>query len=352
VRNLDGQISPDFHYKLPADAAHLDSDGDSLLDSWETDGYDANGDNVVDVNLASLGCDRYQRDILLELDVMDNLQMAPPNQEVFDALRDMFRLAPILNPTTTDGINLSIDPSGKPCLRNAAGDQRCSFLKLIFNTPENIESTAVEPDPFATDEVWYSTLKSKNFQNDVRGQIFHYAIWGVEAGGDSSGESDYFDDFDVTFDTWGPTYETPRSRIEAIAHELGHDLGLHHAGAVDDPRYLPNYWSVMTYTWATRTGWSNDPETARQAYVTCLPFYYGVAHADEPGGQLPAQIGTHVSYSEGMAPTLASTSATWPLLCGKTVSSRTFGTATMRDHADWAALKFDGPAKNTSGIVP
>lgn len=67
VRNLDGQVSAAFPYTLPADAATLDSDGDSLLDSWETGGYDANGDGTIDIDLPTLGTNPYRRDVLLEI---------------------------------------------------------------------------------------------------------------------------------------------------------------------------------------------------------------------------------------------------------------------------------------------
>ena len=45
-----------------------DSDGDGLLNSWETDGYDDNGDGVVDVDLPRMGADPNHKDLFLELD--------------------------------------------------------------------------------------------------------------------------------------------------------------------------------------------------------------------------------------------------------------------------------------------
>lgn len=65
VRNLDGQTSAPFNYTLPASLATLDSDGDSLLDTWETNGYDANSDGIIDINLPTLGTDPFRRDVLL-----------------------------------------------------------------------------------------------------------------------------------------------------------------------------------------------------------------------------------------------------------------------------------------------
>jgi len=49
-------------------ANHLDSDGDGLLDSWETTGIDMNQDGIVDLNLSQMGADPNKRDLFLELD--------------------------------------------------------------------------------------------------------------------------------------------------------------------------------------------------------------------------------------------------------------------------------------------
>jgi hypothetical protein len=361
VRNLDAQVNDPCApsgapcaYVLPMDAASMDSDGDSLRDVWESNGYDATGDNVVDVDLRGLGADPLRRDVLLEIDVMDNL-VNPPDQQVFDALRQMFRSAPILNPTAENGINLIIDASGKPCLQDAEGEE-CSFGTVRFDVG-NATSSETPPDPFATDTAWFSVLKAKNFQNAGRGLLYHYGIWGIAKDDTYSGESDFADDFVVTFDTFPSRYATQRSRIETLAHELGHDLGLRHAGEEHQPLYKPTYWSVMGYNWDLRTGWKEN--TDRTSYVTCLPFYYGVAAADEIGGAVPNPLPLHVDYSEGMGPTLIAASGASATMCGKTFQWDTFEivAGTVKDFADWRALLFDGPQVNerltvTPGITP
>ena len=169
---------------------------------------------------------------------MDNL-VNPPDQVVFDELRQMFRSAPILNPTGDNGLNLIIDASGKPCLQDAAG-QECSFATVRFDLG-NATSTETPPDPFVTDTAWFSVLKAKNFNNAVRGALYHYAIWGIAKDDGYSGESDFADDFVVSVDSYPSRYATARSRIETLAHELGHDLGLRHAGDEHQPIYMPTY---------------------------------------------------------------------------------------------------------------
>ena len=51
-----------------------------------------------------------------------------------------------------------------------------------------------------------------------------------------------------------------------IAHELGHTLGLRHGG-IDDSNFLPNYFSLMNYTWQTACP-SAGPASIVQSYST------------------------------------------------------------------------------------
>ena len=363
VKNLDGKFSQAFPYALPPNAAGMDSDGDGLLDSWEANGYDANGDGVVDINLAALGADPYRRDLLVELDIMDNLEH-PPGTNVFDAARAMFAAAPIINPMTTNGINLILDVSGKPCLEDSSGTRVCSFQHVEFDTG-NATPVPTGPIPVGTSTVNFSRLKARNFDNAKRDKIYHYGIWGIEHVDGYSGQSDFADDFLVSFDTFASSYQTVRSQIESLTHELGHDLRQHHGGDDDSPVYKPNYWSVMSYAWDLRTGWPLD--TQRQAVATCPPFYYGVAGADEVNGAVPSVVSTVVDYSAGMAKTLLRPPAPSPeqpsapptIICGKVVSWDNVGlnSGTLKDFANWPALRFDGPALNgwptpKDGILP
>lgn len=363
VRNLDGQVSPAFNYTLPANAASLDSDGDSLLDSWETAGFDANGDGAVDVDLPALGTNPYRRDVLLEVDVMNGLAnppiaTTPGNPGTFDMARAMFAAAPILNPTTDDGINLILDTSGTVPFWSIVG----------FNAADNaLLSTAN-----------YSTLKAANFANATRDNIYHYAIWASSMPGGFSGISDIQfdaagnvtgpgDDFIVSFDTFGASFQTLRSQVETLAHEFGHNLGQQHGGN-NNVTLKPNYWSVMAYTWQLRTG--QTPARRRQL-ATCPPSYYATAGATEPNGALPAAINAVVDYSEGMAANVVENTGTLNEpngVCGQAVDWNNDGdqldvnlnadaddngivNGAVTDFANWRALRFNGPASDGS-VVP
>lgn len=62
-----------FHVATDSDdvvlrASHLDTDEDGLLDHWETEGIDMDGDGVVDLDLPAMGANPARRDLFLEID--------------------------------------------------------------------------------------------------------------------------------------------------------------------------------------------------------------------------------------------------------------------------------------------
>ncbi|MEO8453167.1 MAG: hypothetical protein ABI647_25485 [Gemmatimonadota bacterium] len=357
VRNLDGTVSGAFPYTLPANAASVDSDGDGLLDTWETAGFDADGNGAVDVDLAALGAKPYRRDVLLEVDVMNGLAnppiaTAPGSPGTFDLARGMFAAAPVINPVDSNGINLIIDASGT-----------VPFVQTIgFGAADNAMLGTAN----------YSTVKAANFTNAVRGNIYHYAVWGNAQPGGFSGISDIVfdlagnvtgpgDDFIVSFDDFGASFQTLRSQVETLAHEFGHDLMQQHGGN-NNNQLKPNYWSVMAYTWQLRTGRNN---ATRRQRVTCWPFYYAAAGATEPAGALPGAINAVVDYSEGMAASVTENNNTLNEttgVCGLAVDWNDDGDqadlnlsadadddgvlGVVTDFANWRALNFRGPALN------
>ena len=69
-----------------------DADGDGLLDSWEQNGYDDNGDGVVDVDLPGMGADPAHKDLFLEIDYDTTIV---PDRAGIQAIRDAFAAAPL-----------------------------------------------------------------------------------------------------------------------------------------------------------------------------------------------------------------------------------------------------------------
>jgi hypothetical protein len=344
VRNLDTQMSDAFSYKLPASADTVDSDGDGLIDSWETDGYSG-------IDLKAKGADPYHRDIFVELDVMPAGTATqaglryPPSAATLDAVKAMFSAAPFLNPTSPPGINLILDTSGSVPYT----EEICFDLGTSNDCDDLIPLGVVK----------YSALKALHFDNPNRDKIFHYGIWGAKISGGDPGKSDFYrndggDDFIIAFDEWGSTSSHPefvqvdRTQVDELAHELGHDLGLHHGGGYqDDYPYRPNHWSAMAYSWDKRAGFDDQ---FRLDHATCPPFYYG-GGTESSTGEKPQTIRATTDYSSGIAKSL-SPSAAAVAICGKTVKWDKDGIdETVPDVADWPMLRFDGPAKN-GWLVP
>ncbi len=288
VRNLDNRNSNTFDFELPANQASLDSDGDNIPDDLELVGYDADGDGTIDVDLPALGADPYRRDLFLECDIMSGLTN-PPVAGVFTSFQNSFANAPIINiGDKPDGINLVIDQSGT----------------VPFSS--TIDLTGAD-DPAIGFTNFY-TLKNTNFNDAVRGRIYHYAIWADARPNGSSGISDVLvnatgtdfsgpgDDLIVSFDNFNASFQTVKSGAETIMHEFGHNLIQRHGGA-NHFTTNPTYNSVMSYSWQLRSGRNNATRLSRPV---CAPFYYGQNGAAETAaGGLFAPVGNIVDYSDG-----------------------------------------------------
>jgi hypothetical protein len=352
IRNLDGMVSNARAYTLPADAASLDSDGDDIPDDWELNGYDANSDGTVDVNLPMLGANPFRPDVLLEVDIMQGLAN-PPAVAAFQSIQAAYAAAPYINLTTDNGINLIVDTSGT-----------VPFWQTIDMTGADNPAGG-----FAN----FYTLKAANFDNTNRGRLYYYCIWGNARPNGSSGVSDPTlngagtdfngpgDDCIVSFDDFSAAFQTARSGAETLMHELGHDFQQRHGGATHFQRD-PAYNSVMSYSWQLRSGQSNATRVARPV---CVPFYYGQTGAVETGGALPAMVGTVIDYSDGMGASLNEAALNEPNgVCnavavdwnGNGNSTNAAATADINadgdttdvwtDFPNWSSLVFGGPRLN------
>ncbi len=344
VRNADGLDSNTVQYRLPASAATLDSDGDDIPDTWEVNGYDANGDGVVDIDLAALGAHPLRPDVFLEVDVMQSLTNNPTNA-VWNALTGAFANAPVINPATDNGVNLHLDTSGT-----------VPFWQTIdFGGTETATHRR------------FNTLKAANFNNAVRGRIYHYCIWANMRPNGSSGVSDVDwvnggDDCIVSFDDFPNSYQTAQSMAETLMHEFGHNLNQRHGG-VTHATNNPTYSSVMSYSWQLRTGRSN---TYRRQNPIYAPFFYQLNAAVEVAGAIPAGwTGITIDYSQGMGRSLVENNLNEPTglynnnaidwnLDGDTTdasASRNLNgdgdtNDTLTDFSNWADLNFNGPRSN------
>lgn len=241
LKNLDNLQSDQVSYKLASNMDELDSDGDGLPDTWEESGYDADNDGTVDIDLPTLGANKYRKDIFVEVDWING---AAPNNAIWNPIETAFANAPILNPDGSSGITIHIDRGQAGA---GGGGNQIPFVEYIYFPHFGINA-ALDP---ATDDIEsVYDLKATHFDAD-RLNIYRYCIfgWNEATGMGYSGWSEGFtaNDFIVTFASWGAASYTAARQTGTFIHELGHALNLHHGGAEDLNR-KPNYNSVMGYT--------------------------------------------------------------------------------------------------------
>ena len=224
-----------------------DTDGDGLLDTWETAGIDADGNGSIDVDLPAMGADSQHKDIFVELDYM------PPHrldQAGIDSVVAAFANAPVANPDGVDGVTLHVDNGPTSVM-----DPTTGALWGARSDQDSISHQDLLGTVLALGYDWtdFDTLKNANFA-DARKPAFHYAISAHGFDGDVSGiardlpSSDFLVTLgsgctivrgsDCTFDA--------RQQAGTFMHELGHNLGLRHGGD-DDATYKPSHLSVMNY---------------------------------------------------------------------------------------------------------
>ncbi|HEX5474630.1 MAG TPA: hypothetical protein VFX12_08230 [Vicinamibacterales bacterium] len=252
-----------------------DSDQDGLYNGWETRGYDANSDGIIDVDLPAMGANPQRKDLFLELDYLKaaDHSHAPSQAAIQDIVR-AFTDAPVINPDGTSGIQLHVDvgplfgagqvfreadstglagtfgdfggggeaipEAGNTIVDwdGAAGTAGTSFFALKSMRPERdpifryvIFAHQTNNRAAVNDctSGWAKGIPGTNLMVTLGGVNKNgVACWGMDAGGLSVG--------------------TEQEQAGTLMHEFGHTLGLGHGG-VDSINNKPNYLSVMNYTW-------------------------------------------------------------------------------------------------------
>ncbi len=209
---------------------NVDTDGDALKDGWEANGYDHNGDNVIDVNLPGMGASVVRKDLFVEMDYM-NAGFLPTDADLARIVSVYANAPQANNPNGQKGIKLHLDAGAVRPAYNLGGGNAVPF---------DADLNPVVPE--------FNAIKAGNFAN-ARSRTFYYMIWGNGYnGGSSSGNAFNIpnDSFLVTLGLW-PSDGTPDQRVGTFIHEFGHALGHTHGGN-DHGNYKPNYLSVMNYS--------------------------------------------------------------------------------------------------------
>ncbi|MFT3969367.1 MAG: hypothetical protein QM695_03580 [Micropruina sp.] len=104
-----------------------DTDGDKLLDGWEANGYDANSDGIIDVNLPAMGASVVRKDLFVEMDYMSDALL--PAATDLNRIVNVFATAPQANnPDGSTGINLHLDAgAARGAAYNLGGGNQVPF---------------------------------------------------------------------------------------------------------------------------------------------------------------------------------------------------------------------------------
>jgi hypothetical protein len=237
------------------DGSTTDTDGDGLLDCWERDGIDFDGDGTIDLKLYDVNgdgviqadekADPMHKDIYIEIDWMDQHQ---PDAAAVQQMINSFANAPVSNPDGTTGIRLHIQTDERAVAHNTnLAFQPCTAA-AVGGTPDFDIVKNSHFGTMAERAAANSTklLNAKRFA--VRYTLFVHNLLGL---GGTSGCSELpGNDFVVSLGSWaivgGHNVGNTDQQAGTLMHELGHTLGLRHGG-VDHNNCKPNYLSVMSY---------------------------------------------------------------------------------------------------------
>lgn len=244
--------------------ASVDTDGDGLLDNWETNGITVTvGGTPEFVDLPAMGADPQHKDVFIEIDWLGPETAGghthAPKADAIQKIVDSFNDAPVTNPDGTSGIHLHVDygPSSPLAWGSAAtwgslsdGEELThqAFISTCTGTSFNWDG--------------FDTIKQDHL-TPGRAAIFHYNVWGHSMCSTAAGTSGISrngggatfgsgaSDFIVSLGAWTSGTGTVNEQAGTLMHELGHNLGLRHGGP-DHTQWKPNYLSVMGYSFQTR----------------------------------------------------------------------------------------------------
>ncbi|MBN1422112.1 MAG: hypothetical protein JXP34_25285, partial [Planctomycetes bacterium] len=245
---------------LGTDPADPDTDRDGLLDGWEVDGADFDGNGRIDPYevLAALGADPKRQDVFAEIDWVVLLTGDPIPAGVLDRMLDAVRAA-----LAAGSIAFHADVQAVPS---------AEILRSTANAASLLEGT--HGDSGLLRALLHAVHGDPDIFAPWRRNIFYHVVVTesgslVPGGADPppAGSEPAFaerfasaDDRAAGFSDFGAMallllqdrLLDPGYMAATVLHELGHAFGLGHGGALgpfewDDRNYKPNYPSVMNY---------------------------------------------------------------------------------------------------------
>jgi uncharacterized delta-60 repeat protein len=256
---------------------NIDSDGDSLLDLWETVGVDANGDGTIDLDLPALGANPMRRDLFVEVDALAG---RGPLAGVIDAVIQAFANAPVTNADGSSGIRLHIqmDELNLPAADWLQYDSIENFPVGALQLRRTNFGTAAERANGNSANIL--AAKEGVFRYGIFGHVYRNGAGQVGSSGIAHGIPG--DTFVVTLGTFGSAVF--ENEAGTFMHEFGHTLGLKHGGG-DHQNNKPLYRSVMNYLhqmprWDVSTPWRLDYDRERAVHDDWGKITYNFRQTD------------------------------------------------------------------------
>ncbi len=284
----------------------VDSDRDGLLDVWETSGLHFNPGNATSpatfggcsnypsepcVDLPNMGAVNGQKDLFVEIDWLEDsnhthkpkldalLQVAAAFKnggnggnggvrvhfDVGDNYQSSTGTDKIFVPSGLGQGGQLTAQGGEPITESSL---RCSISPCTYSVPYSVLSFK---KGFSGVRDGYPALNIPRHFSRLRKDIFHYTLFAhalsspvdptkptappktISGVADRPGA-----DLMITLGLWRsdiPANDQVGSTLVqagTLMHELGHNLGLSHAGNLRTPNCMPNYPSVMNYLYQTR----------------------------------------------------------------------------------------------------
>jgi hypothetical protein len=238
-----------FDLQFEVGDAAPDTDGDGLLDTWETDGVDFTGDGSIELELPAMGADPRHKDVFIEIDSISGHALS---QAALDRMTAAFAAAPVANPDGVSGVTLHVD-NGPGSTMNPRSGQTWGALSDADTLPHDAVLGTFLPNG-QYDWTAFDLIKAGNFSIH-REPVFHYVVSGHRFGSatnNASGISRGIGASDLIVSLGGASEPgegsgTVDEQAGTLMHELGHNLGLEHGGD-DGKNYKPSYLSIMNYS--------------------------------------------------------------------------------------------------------
>ena len=248
--------------------SQVDTDGDGLLDSWETNGLTVSVGGVNEfVNLPAMGANPQHKDIYVEIDYMGPPSPGghthKPQPAAIQMIVDAFNNAPVSNPDGTTGIHLHVDYGSDAPISSWSGSGTSATWGTLSHAEQLPHTTNLGTSSGGNyDWSAFDVIKQAHL-TPGRAAVFHYNVWAhnlATAFGSTSGISrnssgsefgSGASDFIVSLGGWTGQVGSLNEQAGTFMHEFGHNLGLRHGGE-DHTQWKPNYLSVMNYAMQTR----------------------------------------------------------------------------------------------------